>query len=62
MPQQGDTAAMPRYVIERNFPDGLGLAPDEKGRHVETEKLLQIDFAGGRPVRAGDQFCFGQVR
>jgi len=34
MPQQGDTAAMPRYVIERNFPDGLGLAPDEKGRHV----------------------------
>jgi hypothetical protein len=35
---------------------------DEKGRHVETEKLLQIDFADGRPVRAGDQFCFGQVR
>jgi DNA-binding beta-propeller fold protein YncE len=35
---------------------------DEKGRHVETEKLLQIDFAGGRPIRAGDQFCFGQVR
>ena len=35
---------------------------DEKGRHVETEKLLQIDFAGGRPLRAGDQFCFGQVR
>ena len=35
---------------------------NEKGRHVETEKLLQIDFAGGRPVRAGDQFCFGQVR
>ena len=35
---------------------------DEKGRHVETEKLLQIDFAGGRPVRAGDQFCFGQAR
>lgn len=35
---------------------------DEKGRHVESEKLLQIDFAGGRAVRAGDQFCFGQVR
>ena len=35
---------------------------DEKGRHVETEKLLQINFAGGRPVRAGDQFCFGQAR
>jgi DNA-binding beta-propeller fold protein YncE len=35
---------------------------DEKGRAVETEKLVQIDFAGGKPVRAGDQFCFGQVR
>ncbi len=23
---------MPRYVIERNFPGGLGLAPNEKGR------------------------------
>ena len=26
---------------------------DERGRHVENEKLLQIDFAGGRPLRAG---------
>ena len=25
---------MPRYVIERNFPDGLGLAPNEKGRQA----------------------------
>jgi hypothetical protein len=23
---------MPRYVIERNFPDGLGLAPNQQGR------------------------------
>lgn len=35
---------------------------DEKGGPVESEKLLQVDFAGGKPVRAGDQFCFGQVR
>lgn len=35
---------------------------DEKGNPVESEKLLQVDFAGGKPVRAGDQFCFGQVR
>jgi hypothetical protein len=35
---------------------------DEKGRHVESEKLIEIAFAGGRPVRAGDQFCFGEVR
>jgi len=24
-------------------------------------KLLQIDFASSRPVRAGDQFCFGRI-
>jgi hypothetical protein len=35
---------------------------DEKGNPVESEKLLQVDFSGGKPVRAGDQFCFGQVR
>lgn len=27
---------MPRYVIERNFPDGLGLGPNEKGRQAAT--------------------------
>jgi hypothetical protein len=35
---------------------------DEKGRQVESEKLIEIAFAGGRPVAAGDQFCFGQVK
>ena len=32
---------------------------DEQGHHVESEKLLEIDFAGGVPVRAGDQFGRG---
>jgi hypothetical protein len=35
---------------------------DENGRVVETEKLIEIDFAGDRPVKAGDQFCFGEIR
>ena len=35
---------------------------DEKGRAVETEKLIEIDFTGNRPVKAGDQFCFGENR
>jgi YVTN family beta-propeller protein len=35
---------------------------DEKGRVVETEKLIEVDFAGDRPVKAGDQFCFGEKR
>jgi hypothetical protein len=33
---------------------------DEKGRGVESEKLLEIDFDGYRPVRAGNQFGLGQ--
>ena len=29
---------------------------DEEGREVASEKLLEVDFAGADPVRAGDQF------
>ena len=39
----------------------LGLR-DEEGREVQSEKLLEIDFAGKDPVRAGDQFGLGRVR
>ncbi len=33
---------------------------DEKGRAVGSEKLLEIDFKDGKPVRAGDQFGIGR--
>jgi hypothetical protein len=32
---------------------------DEQGREVQSEKLLEIDFDGEQPVRAGDQFGVG---
>lgn len=35
---------------------------DETGRQVQSEKLLEVDFADGKPVRAGDQFGIGQKR
>lgn len=35
---------------------------DEEGRAVGSEKLLEIDFVDGKPVRAGDQFGIGQIR
>ena len=35
---------------------------DETGRQVHSEKIVQIDFAGGKPVRAGDQFGLGRRR
>jgi DNA-binding beta-propeller fold protein YncE len=38
----------------------IGLT-DEKGTAVQSEKMLEIDFEGDRPVRAGDQFGIGRV-
>jgi hypothetical protein len=35
---------------------------DETGREVHSEKLLEIDFAGGRPLRNGDQFGLGRKK
>src|SRR5947207_7686231 len=33
---------------------------DEAGRAVQSEKLLEIVFVEGRPVRVGDQFGVGR--
>ncbi len=35
---------------------------DEEGRPVMSEKMVEIHFRGGRPVRTGDQFGLGRVR
>lgn len=35
---------------------------DENGTNVESEKMLEIDFAGGKAVQAGDQFGKGKKR
>lgn len=35
---------------------------DEEGRQVGSEKMLEIDFVAGLPVRTGDQFGLGRVR
>jgi 6-phosphogluconolactonase (cycloisomerase 2 family) len=40
-------------VKSRKIVTGL---KDEAGREVQSEKLLEIDFAGERPVQAGNQF------
>jgi DNA-binding beta-propeller fold protein YncE len=34
---------------------------DETGADVQSEKMLEIDFAGGAPVRVGNQFGVGRV-
>jgi DNA-binding beta-propeller fold protein YncE len=39
----------------------IGGLTDEKGTAVQSEKLLEIDFADGKPIRTGDQFGVGRV-
>jgi DNA-binding beta-propeller fold protein YncE len=35
---------------------------DETGAAVQSEKLLEIDFKGAEPIRAGDQFGLGRKK
>jgi hypothetical protein len=35
---------------------------DEEGRQVHSEKMVEVHFKDGKPVRAGDQFGVGRVR
>ena len=39
----------------------VGHLRDEKGAQVQSEKLLEIDWKDGAPVRAGDQFGVGRA-
>jgi DNA-binding beta-propeller fold protein YncE len=47
-------------VIDTNNKRIVATLEDETGRHVQSEKLLEIVFANGKPIRAGDQFGIGQ--
>ena len=47
-------------VIDTRTKKILAALEDEAGRHVGSEKLLEIVFANGKPIRAGDQFGKGE--
>ncbi len=49
-------------IIDVSSKKIVAVLQDETGRHVQSEKLLEIDFANGKPVRVGDQFGIGQKR
>jgi len=49
-------------VIDTRSKKILAVLEDETGRQVGSEKLLEIIFANGKPVRAGDQFGRGGKR
>lgn len=35
---------------------------DEEGKPVHSEKMMEIDFVGGRVIETGDQFGLGRIR
>ena len=49
-------------VIDQASKRIIATLADEHGNPVHSEKLLEIDFKAGAPVRAGDQFGMGGVR
>jgi DNA-binding beta-propeller fold protein YncE len=49
-------------VIETATRKTVAGLTDERGTAVQSEKLLEIDWRGTEPSRAGDQFGIGRVR
>ncbi|MHB8500151.1 MAG: YncE family protein [Candidatus Acidiferrales bacterium] len=47
-------------VVDSHTKRIVAALEDEAGRPVQSEKLLEVDFANGKPVRAGDQFGIGR--
>jgi hypothetical protein len=48
-------------VIEAATRTVLTQLTDENGVAVQSEKMVEVDFDGPDPVRAGDQFGVGRV-
>ena len=48
-------------VIDTRTRKIIAQLTDEEGRAVQSEKMLEIDFVGDKPVRAGDQFGVGRA-
>jgi DNA-binding beta-propeller fold protein YncE len=49
-------------VIDVRTKQIVATLQDENGANAESEKMLEIDFAGGKPAAAGDQFGKGKKR
>lgn len=47
-------------VIDTGTKKVVATLTDEKGREVHSEKMVEVHFRGGKPVRAGDQFGLGR--
>src|SRR5262249_55509336 len=48
-------------VVDTRNKKALTALADEKGRAVHSEKMVEVVFRDGVPVRTGDQFGLGRV-
>jgi DNA-binding beta-propeller fold protein YncE len=48
-------------VIDTKTKKVIAALKDEKGREVHSEKMVEVHFKGGAPVRTGDQFGVGRA-
>ncbi len=48
-------------VIDARSRKIVATLKDEHGQDVQSEKMMEIDFAGGKPVQVGDQFGLGRA-
>jgi DNA-binding beta-propeller fold protein YncE len=48
-------------VIDAKSRKIIATLSDEEGRPVHSEKMMEIDFANGKPIETGDQFGLGRV-
>jgi DNA-binding beta-propeller fold protein YncE len=55
IPSSGD-------IIDRKTRKIVYTLHDETGTQLQSEKIVEIDFKGGKPVRNNDQFGVGQKR
>jgi DNA-binding beta-propeller fold protein YncE len=49
-------------VIDTKTRQIVATLKDESGRDVQSEKVVEVVFADGKPIRAGDQFGIGRRR
>ena len=49
-------------IIDTKTRQIVATLTDEEGRAVQSEKVVEVVFAGGKPVRTGDQFGIGRRR
>jgi len=49
-------------VIDPKTRQVITVLRDENGKPIQSEKMVEIQFSGGEPIRTGDQFGIGRLK